>query len=509
MRVYVESTLRDVSGVEAHLHGTRGGSALPGSPIDAEFDVDIQTDGGDRGELNDAFLFYLPSDWRSGTVTLKVDVNPDHTALESNYTNNDFTEVVTFNDTHTLCIDMVRVHLHPTTSSIDDEGFWDIVAMLKRIYPIADVTIYEGGTIYPVWHDFGSNYDLPDDFDWVISRVWWYNTWHDDPDECNETYYWGMAHPDHLAGRWGMAYMDGNEGSGVMDVSTDFSDNYPYWMYPKGGFTLAHELGHNFDRAHVSCTGSEADAGYYPYDTCQIAPDEEDGYYGIIRPLGYSSSNPEIIEPTEATPLMSYGWPMWVDDYTYRALFNKVDVTASTADVAATLPAAWRLPSEYLYVAGVITPTAEMASFDTFYVRSEAKPSLLAESWAHAQVDDATYSLTLEDSVGTILFTHTFTPSGGYVGMGITTTLLHFGEVIPFNPATARITLRHQGVQIADRSVSANKPRVSINEPSGGSYSQAITITWESIDDDLDDLYTPYSIAQITAPPGSRWLPIS
>jgi hypothetical protein len=198
---------------------------------------------------------------------------------------------------------------------------------------------------------------------------------------------------------------------------------------------------------------------------------------------------------------MSYGWPMWIDDYTYRALFEDLERTSATT--AAALPDSWLQAGEYLYAAGIITPTNQTVSFDYFYRRSEAKPSLLEQSWQQSLDAGAAYSLTLEDQSGQILYTHPFTPSGGY--MGITSTLLFFGEVFPYDPATARIALWHDGAELASRAVSANVPTVTILSPSGGeSFTDTLPISWQGVDADVGDqlLYT----IQYSPDDGNSWL---
>jgi hypothetical protein len=510
VRVHVASTLRDVDDVDALLYGTRAQNALDGSPLSPAFTVTAHPNGGNRGNLGDAFLFYLPASWLSGEVMLRAEINPDHTIVERDNANNSIRQTVDFVEAHPLCVDMVRVHLHPTTASTNDPGFWDIVAMIQRIYPVSEVRLWRGGVITPLFHDRDTNWELPDDFGSVLRRLWWYNAWTDDPDECDATYYYGMCHPDHLAGRWGIGYVDGDEAAGVMDVGVAFDAAYPSWMYPLGAFTAAHELGHNFGREHVLCTGDEDEGGDvddgWPgdYPPCQIAPDEPDGYYGLLRPIGNAIDDLEVIEPTEAKPLMSYGWPQWIDDYTYRALFHRLEAASAAANRVAAPPASWLQAGDYLYAAGVITPDGGTATFDHFYRLDEAKSSLLAESWTEVLAASGSYSLTLEDGSGQVLYTHPFTPKAPSVGPAAAASPLFFGEIFPYQPATARIALVHNGTELASRQVSPNSPVVEVTLPDGGAYSDALSVAWEATDADAgDDLI---SMVQYSPDGGTTWL---
>lgn len=487
VRVYVNSASFNIGGVNARLYGTRVGYALPGSPLPPQFAITARTDGGNRGNLQDAFLYYLPASWRSGTVTLQAEVNPAHTIAEDSYTNNTSGRTVAFQAADPLCVVMVRVHLHPQTASIYDPGFWDIVEMTRRIYPISELRVFQGGVVEPWFHLFG-DWTLPGDFGYVLSKLWDYDNWHSDPAGCPTTHYWGMVHPSHLAGRWGMAYVDGDEGSGVMDVNKNFTSSYPYWMYPLGGYTMAHELGHNLGRRHVNCTGSEASGGEidngYPYPTCQIAPNTPSGYYGLAWPIGYAVGQPKIVAPTEATPLMSYGWPQWIDDYTYRALFARLDLQATTATA---LPTAWTQADVFLYASGWITPADQTALLNHFYRRSEVKTRLLEQSWANTLNADNPYSLTLENSAGDILYSHPFNLSVSF-GQDIAATPQFFGEVFPYLSGVTRIVLYHAGVELAARPVSPHAPTVTVVSPSGGeTFSESLTITWVAYDPDDDN----------------------
>ncbi len=392
VRFYVRSRYVDVPDLNALLYGTRDGDPLSGSPLaPAGGLITVRPSGGERGNLDDSFYFHLPRDWRSGTVELRAVVDPEHETVESDYADNEWTETVTFGTSGDYCIVFVPVHLHPDTYYAGDAGFWDIVAMMKWLHPVREwgVGLYTGEVMYPSYHWAGWEYGLPQDFNNVLFDLWSYDFWHSDP--CGDTHYWGMVHPDHLSGRWGMANCPGDEGSSVMDASTSFGAGYPDWSYPLGGITIGHELGHNFGREHVLCRGDEDEGGDvdpdYPYDPCQIGPDDPTAYYGFVDPI--LGSEPKIITPTEATPLMLYGSPQWIDDYTYRGILADLRDSARARSVSLSL--AWAQADEYLFVGGIISPTGQTAELRAFYRTSEPDPDFVAQSFQQ----DGEYSLVL------------------------------------------------------------------------------------------------------------------
>jgi hypothetical protein len=81
-------------------------------------------------------------------------------------------------------------------------------------------------------------------------------------------------------------------------------------VLPEAAGTLAHELGHNFDRRHTPCGNPAGPDPAYPYAEAAI---------GVF---GYDLSSGVVKTPTADKDLMSYCRPRWVSDYTYQAVLN-------------------------------------------------------------------------------------------------------------------------------------------------------------------------------------------
>ena len=496
VRVYPAVDIADTPGVRAVLHGSRGGVSLSGSPLyPVEPTVYVRTTGSNRSLLSNSFNFWIPPDWRSGTVTFRAEINPGDVIPETDADNNGFSLTRTFNHKDPLCVDMVRVRTAPTTASIYDSGFWDIVEWLEAAYPVPNVRIYRGGTIEelqvcwagPFPYPCGGPYEIPDDADKVLVHLWTYNLFTDDPSECNDqAYYYGMVHPSET--EWyGKGYLPGDEALGVMNVDPNaLGASWPDWFLPAGGSILAHELGHNFGRRHVDCPegGPAGTDGGYPYG-CDIGPDDPSAYYG------FDVLDVAVIPPTTAGDLMSYShWipkPHWVSDYTYRALYNQLPSRA----LAASSALAQRVvqSDEVLAVTGLVTPTENTASLNATYRLTQGTVSAnkLGRLAARIQTSAAaSYTLRLVAANDTILAEQAFDlpDSGDPVGDARS-----FNMLIPYDLDTAAIVLVQDNTELARRTVSASPPTVEVTSPNGGeNFTDTMTITWEASDPDDDTL---------------------
>jgi hypothetical protein len=108
--------------------------------------------------------------------------------------------------------------------------------------------------------------------------------------------------------------------------------------------TLAHELGHNWNRLHTPC-GSPPDVDpSYPH------PD------GSIGVSGYDLVDRQLKSPAAYADLMGYCHPRWVSDHTYRGVMDYRGTTSAdaVADAAAdaTGPSAHAAAEPLLVVTG-------------------------------------------------------------------------------------------------------------------------------------------------------------
>jgi hypothetical protein len=87
--------------------------------------------------------------------------------------------------------------------------------------------------------------------------------------------------------------------------------------------TLNHELGHAVGRLHAPCGAPGQVDPKFPYST------------GGIGVWGYDYTNDALVDPnTGLHDFMSYCSPVWVSDYTYRGLYQRISYVRQQAGMA-------------------------------------------------------------------------------------------------------------------------------------------------------------------------------
>jgi hypothetical protein len=78
--------------------------------------------------------------------------------------------------------------------------------------------------------------------------------------------------------------------------------------------TAVHEIGHTHGRQHSPCGGAQGTDPAYPYAGASI---------GV---WGYDLTTKQLLSPNDTTDVMGYCQPIWVSDFTYKALFDRVKI---------------------------------------------------------------------------------------------------------------------------------------------------------------------------------------
>ena len=93
--------------------------------------------------------------------------------------------------------------------------------------------------------------------------------------------------------------------------------------------TFVHEVGHAHGRNHAPCEVMDADQSY-PYDG------------GTIGDWGYDFATKTLLDPAgKMRDMMGYCSPVWISDYTYKALFDRVTYLNQVPQTLVT-PRRWR-----------------------------------------------------------------------------------------------------------------------------------------------------------------------
>jgi hypothetical protein len=152
---------------------------------------------------------------------------------------------------------------------------------------------------------------------------------------ADDIYYFGLIKPAE-------SFNDYCNFEGTTGVAWELTDVSPWYVSSRAGIgvgygddvsaeTFVHELGHNQGRPHSPC-GVDGDPEF---------PHEGAG----IGAWGYDMFGQKLKDPSEYVDFMSYCAPVWVSDYTYRAIAERVavvnEVAASPKRIGVGEPVEW------------------------------------------------------------------------------------------------------------------------------------------------------------------------
>jgi hypothetical protein len=511
VRIYPKVDIADRR-VGARLRGFRGGAELPGSPLRPLYPLaTVHTTGAKRENLNDSFNFWIPSAWRSGKVTFQAEINFGGAIPETDTSNNVLSLEKEFIRKAPVCVTMIPVRTHGSRYSVNSPGFWSIITRFESLWPVLKVNVfYQSSPVEELQARFGippiefGPYELPEDNKKVLNALF-LRRFFSQGVVCPSGSLFrtvGMVSPDTNTGDAGAAYPNSDVSWVLMEANPSGSHNLP-----PGGVTMAQEIAHNFGGVrpwgHVDCPpgvppGINPD---YPYPPDQIGPDGPDTFWG------FDPITRAIIQPKIGKDFMSYCGPEWVSDYTWTNIFDEINPrrapvrSLETANALADL----NQSAEILVVSGVITPTANVASFDYGYrlPRDMISGGTLEEFQPNLDTPTGAvpiYTLELVDVSKVVLFSLPFEPRTATTGDSAEQ---GFFLTVPFDPKTARVRITQNGRELGALTVSAHAPQVSILQPVGGeTVTDRLTVRWEASDQDNDPLL--YTV-QYSPDLGASW----
>lgn len=259
---------------------------------------------------------------------------------------------------------------------------------------------------------------------------------------------------------------------------------------------FAHEAGHTLGRTHTGHTGG--DDPNYP------------GTHGEIEAnaYGFDVWDLRAYPPTASEgdgsmhDFMSYGGPNWVSLYTWEAIaaaFGAPDIQAGLNPSSED----WRLTSnawmgselqtrrDYLRLSGEIHEDGTVFLNTAYHLN-------LPEG-AGDYPGEGSYSITLLDSAGQVLFRRNFEPNLEH-GSGA----LAFYEPVPVVAEVQTIAFEKDGISLGSVLVSENAPVVNLLTPAQGDRWEAsgvIMLNWQGTDADGDTVW--YRVE--ASPDGRHW----
>ncbi len=509
------------------LYGTRGGTPLPGSPLTPDLLIgDARSVGSaapDRRNINSGVWFRLPAEWADGTVQLRAVVNPRRGQIETNYTNNEVSRTVSFARKAPICLDIkpVSTERGVTISSWPrDTGSRDYIRAFfqraEQLLPTHELRVFmRGGDPLrkPRWYLFETDpFGLSRtnaDSGWMLFLLH-VNTLFD-RNLCSDggkTIRAVMAQDFRDREVNGMALWNNVLFFTFWNPAGGFAQNVP-----GGGVTLAHEIGHTYDRGHINCPEGVPDGidSSYPFPSCRISNTGANEYIGFDRGV----RAPPSLLPEATGDLMSYAHhipqPRWPSSYTWNGIAGGIANRSSIAgeEAAPTMAdensATTPQTAFSFIVTGFITGgVAEMR--ETFelpeplltQVTSQINASTVASSDFRLRAFNG--ATLLADQPLRIIKTE----SDLGAGMSAVETIGFFQRLDLTSRPTRIEVLRVAGSSvIGGFNATPNPPAVTILEPTAGStVNQTLTVRWNASDPDGGVLH---HMVRYSADNGATW----
>lgn len=461
VRVFAKTAVGDaVTNATVRLSASRNGAPI-GSMTLGPRTAPLAPTHEDYGSTFNAIL---PPGWLSGDVAFTAVVDPDNTLLEVSEFNNTLTNVLAFNNVPNLRVTVVPIDY--THQGSTQPGFYPgnrvdhISNWLRRTYPVADVDL----SIYPSNFAFSGNLGQGDD--WVaLLNALTARKWLDNADQYSPTVYYGFVPVQNSAQQWffaGIAGIGWIGGSNRTSVGLNLGNN------DNTGSLAGHEIGHNLGRSHAPCGLSGGDPNY-PYSGAVI------GQYGLD---GIRAGAPQPIAPNARYDMMSYCDPIWLSDYTYKALMND---QISKGQSGATTAVA----SETLLIRGQLT-AAGQATLEPVYGVVRQPAGIFA---------DSDYAVALLDAAGGVLAIHPVQLSVAEEE-GVAARAFIAAVPLPDAPVTA-VRLLANGATVAERPLHSNLAGLALHSTVSQTASSA-TLRWGVAD-------VP-AVVRYTVDDGASWV---
>ncbi len=545
----------NANAVDAVLYGSRNGTPLPGSPLQA---VNGRRPINEnvfpkRSDINSGWLFQLPPDWVSaGNTVLRPAVNTSNTYRETNTANNSLPDrTFNFQNKVPVCAIFVPIRTEAAPSSTNDPNFWNMIERFKTLWPVSDVWVYHqdsdiaefevkwwGPFPYPGFgpYELWDN-SFPADKDKVMASLIERDIFSDDPDECDD-----VNAPTHLVG---MVNPDANTGglSGYANywIDTSFVKLPPHdsrgladqWSKPDAGSTMAQEMSHNYNGVtgdrwkHVNCGSPDGLNGSYPYNPCTL---DDKAVDNPATHFGFDPLTLQVIRPNMAGDYMSYASTTWVSDYTFKGMIDELNNTlVAQTELRKQVQSSTRqaeVANGVVVVSGVVSPTLQKGELAPAWAMPNTvmQQSLLrkldalnarivklhnqmhtqgAQNTDHTHDDTVHVTVRLLDANGVVLGSKPVIATTGTHGGGGSYSFLD-SLPVPVGKVAKLDVVNDDNLVLMSREVSANSPVVTLLSPAGGeTIDTSLTLSWTATDTDTND--NLHFTAQYSPDNGKTW----
>ena len=267
-----------------------------------------------------------------------------------------------------------------------------------------------------------------------------------------------------------------------------------------GDWYGAHEIGHSLDRPHAPyCNADPADDAPdefppdFAYDNgssdgvaAYIGGPEENRlrFYGfdigdadLTLSDGSTGLPMRVYAGDKWTDLMSYCDNQWISIHNFHKIYEKLNEIYA----AATPP-----PGDYLVVYGYVDITAGEGEVYGVYMLKD--PSEVPDPSPNSPL-----LLILKNESGATIATHPIALHGDSDPEPGAHEVAGFETMAPFPPDLHMLSVVYNQTEIFSRTVSANKPTVTLLTPNGGemlgaSVDEEIVVEWQGQDADGDEL---------------------
>ena len=476
-RTYVRFHVHSLMGTAlatARLTVRRGGDVAMLDPINPGGQILVR-EVPNRGVRDHAFLFALPSGFRSGTIELTAEVNPGNTPPEGNRANNTVSTTVHYEVVPGQFLVMYKVGYSNGGQVIypSDVDRAKAVVWMRRAYPVSDVRVVlrsyffgravasSGQLVEPSCTQVNAFLTSKRLFDLASST-----------EVPRNGRYYGMVQ-DTAGFMRGCAagipdfVSSGPNGANGFPWDTDGS---------YGDFYAGHEVGHTLGRLHAEYCGATG-GGPYPYPEGRISP----ALSGDNAIYGFDIVSRDIYGP-DWKDFMTYCPYEWVSDFTYEGLLDFFRSGSGAADRLVRSG----VVTDRLLVVGTIDPSSMAVQLQPLFIVPNA-PELKERI-------PGPYAIVLRDAGGAELARYPFTPemvhegpSGAPAG-DREVDVLFINELVPFVEGTSRVEIEGPSGILHSVSAGPGAPTVHLVSPNGGETldQPTVTVAWTSEDPDGD-----------------------